>query len=96
MCQAVVRSSLQVTRVTSSWLRQVVAFLEKLGQLRGLQPLHSSTSRKLVELYRLDASQNAEIRAAWYKLAINAGALPKNSRFGIPSPAPRAHRRRCR
>lgn len=52
---------------------QVAAFLEKLGQLRGMQPLHSSTTRRMADLYSLDASRNAEIKLSWYKLAIGAG-----------------------
>ena len=55
---------------------QVVAFLVNLSQLRSLQPLHPSTTRKMNELYHLDDSKNAEIRAAWYQLCINAGTAP--------------------
>lgn len=54
------------------WAKQVVAFLEKLAQLRSLQPLHPTITRQMAELYSLDVSKNAEIRAAWYKLAIAA------------------------
>ena len=50
-----------------------MAFLDKLAQLRSMQPLHSSTTRKMADLYGLDASKNAEIKAVWYRLCINAG-----------------------
>lgn len=56
---------------------QVVAFLEKLGELRSMQPLHASTARRMAELYKLDESHNSEIRASWYNLAIKAGAPPR-------------------
>jgi hypothetical protein len=41
---------------------QVCAFLDKLGELRSLQPLAPSMCRKMNELYDLDASQNYEVR----------------------------------
>lgn len=40
---------------------QVCAFLDKLGELRSLQPLAPSMCRKMNELYDLDASQNYEV-----------------------------------
>lgn len=43
-------------------LSQVCAFLDKLGELRSLQPLAASMCRKMNELYDLDSSQNYEVR----------------------------------
>lgn len=51
---------------------QLITFLEKLAELRALQPLHASTSQALAALYGLLATKNAEIRSAYYKLAIAA------------------------
>lgn len=52
---------------------QVVAFLDKLAELRALQPLHPSVTRKMNELYALDGRTNSEIRSSWLLLCINAG-----------------------
>ncbi|KAK9817160.1 hypothetical protein WJX72_010543 [[Myrmecia] bisecta] len=52
---------------------QVVAFLDKFAQLRGMQAPHPRVTRQMNELYGFDASKNAEIRASWYKLCITAG-----------------------
>ncbi|PSC70392.1 Leukotriene A-4 hydrolase isoform A [Micractinium conductrix] len=52
---------------------QIVAFLDKLGELRSMQPLHPTITRKMDELYDLDASHNSEIRSSWLKLCIDAG-----------------------
>jgi hypothetical protein len=49
---------------------QLITFLEKLGELRALTPLHASTSQALAQLYGLLATKNAEVRCAYYKLAI--------------------------
>jgi leukotriene-A4 hydrolase len=51
---------------------QLITFLEKLCELRALQPLHASTSQAMAALYGLLATKNAEIRSAYYKLAITA------------------------
>jgi len=51
---------------------QMVAFLDKLGQYRALQPLHARVTGALASLYGLYSSKNTEIRAAFYKLAIAA------------------------
>jgi hypothetical protein len=40
---------------------QVCAFLDKLGELRSLQPLAASMCRSINTLYNLDASQNYEV-----------------------------------
>lgn len=40
-----------------------------------MQPLHSSTTRLMADLYGLDASRNAEVKLSWYKLAIGAGEI---------------------
>lgn len=37
------------------------AFLDKLGELRSLQPLAASMCRKMNDLYDLDSSQNFEV-----------------------------------
>jgi hypothetical protein len=47
---------------------QLVAFLEKLGELRSLTPLAASMARQLDKAYSLDAAKNCEIRCAWYKV----------------------------
>lgn len=52
---------------------QIVAFLEKLAELRSLQPLHPSTTRKMAHLYKLEDSKNSEIRCSWYQLCVKAG-----------------------
>ncbi|PRW45014.1 leukotriene A-4 hydrolase isoform X1 isoform B [Chlorella sorokiniana] len=52
---------------------QIVAFLDKLAELRALQPLHPSVTRKMDELYQLDGRTNSEIRSSWLLLCINAG-----------------------
>lgn len=52
---------------------QIVAFLEKLAELRSLTPLAASMAREMDKAYSLDAAKNCEIRCAWYKLAIDAG-----------------------
>lgn len=51
------------------------AFLEKLGELRCMQPLGKRTCRLMGAAYGLDDSTNAEVRCAWYKLCIDAGDL---------------------
>jgi len=51
---------------------QIVAFLEKLGQYRSAQPMHADNTRRLVELYGLLDTKNAEIRSAFFKLALAA------------------------
>jgi hypothetical protein len=45
---------------------QVCAFLDKLGELRSLQPLAASMCRSINNLYDLDASQNYEVGGAVY------------------------------
>ena len=51
------------------------AFLEKLGELRCMQPLGKRTCRLMGPAYGLDGSTNAEVRCAWYKLCADAGDL---------------------
>ncbi|KAL4448420.1 hypothetical protein ABPG75_005639 [Micractinium tetrahymenae] len=63
---------------------QIVAFLDKLAELRALQPLHPSICRKMDELYDLDSRHNSEIRCSWFQLCINAGddaILPRVAEF---------------
>lgn len=52
---------------------QLLAFLDKLAELRSLQPLHPAITRKLDQLYSLDVRRNSELRTSWYGLCINAG-----------------------
>lgn len=52
---------------------QVVAFLDRLAELRSMTPLAAPMARALAAAYGLDAATNCEIRAAWYKLGIAAG-----------------------
>ncbi|EFN56549.1 hypothetical protein CHLNCDRAFT_144199 [Chlorella variabilis] len=52
---------------------QLIAFTDKLGELRAMQPLHPSITRRLDELYGLDVRRNSELRTSWYQLCINAG-----------------------
>ena len=40
---------------------QIVAFLDKLGELRSLTPLAAATCRQMDGLYGLDASTNCEV-----------------------------------
>lgn len=54
---------------------QIVAFLDKLGELRSMTPLHPTTTRKMNALYgtsMLDGTTNSEIRCSWYLLCIKA------------------------
>jgi leukotriene-A4 hydrolase len=53
---------------------QIVAFLDKLGELRSMTPLHPTTTRKMNALYgtMLDTTTNSEIRCSWYLLCIKA------------------------
>ncbi|GLC43936.1 hypothetical protein PLESTB_000211500 [Pleodorina starrii] len=64
----------------SGWSsEQMVAFLDKLGQFRAPQPMHSRVTKKLAEMYGIYESNNAEIRFSFFKLAIPAeddSALP--------------------
>lgn len=60
----------------------MVAFLEKLGELRSLQPLAPSTCRKMDALYGLDASRNGEIRCSWYQLCVKAGEWGRGRKEG--------------
>lgn len=43
------------------WALQVVAFLDKLGELRSLQPLAASMCREMDKVYGLDKSTNCEV-----------------------------------
>ncbi len=47
---------------------QVVAFLERLSELRSMTPLAASMCRALDAAYGLDGAKNCEIRCAWYKV----------------------------
>ena len=55
------------------WHVQVCAFLEKLGLLRSLQPLHKDTTRLMNSQYHFDDSKNSEVKLSWQKLCIKAG-----------------------
>lgn len=48
---------------------QIVAFLEKLSELRSLTPMAASMCREMNKLYKLDEAKNCEIRCAWYKVS---------------------------
>jgi leukotriene-A4 hydrolase len=53
---------------------QLVAFLQRLGELRALQPLHMATVAALGAAYSTIAgTRNAEVRAAWLTLRLRAG-----------------------
>lgn len=52
---------------------QVVAFLDKLNELRAEKPLTPEVTRRMNEHYAFDATGNAEIKASWYNLCIRAG-----------------------
>lgn len=54
---------------------QKVAFLDKLGELRSMQPLTPEATRQMEKLYHFDESKNAEIRKSWYSLCIKAGGM---------------------
>ncbi|KAF8069679.1 lkhA [Scenedesmus sp. PABB004] len=81
---------------------QVLAFLERLAELRSMTPLAPALCRAADAAYGFDAATNAEIRAAWYKVrpalpraartaAAAAGRpLPPGRRAGRSSRAPRA------
>lgn len=64
---------------------QVVAFLDRLGELRSMTPLNPRTTRAMAKAYPiLESSKNAEIRCAWYLLCIKAGdktVLPMVTEF---------------
>ena len=51
---------------------QIAAFLDKLGELRSMRPLHTSVTRKMNGYYSLDASTNSEILCSWLLLCIKA------------------------
>ncbi|KAG2443497.1 hypothetical protein HXX76_001850 [Chlamydomonas incerta] len=58
---------------------QLVAFLDKLGAYRAVQPMSPRVTQLLAALYGIYESKNAEIRFAFFKLAIparDAQALP--------------------
>ncbi|KAK3270653.1 leukotriene A-4 hydrolase, variant 2 [Cymbomonas tetramitiformis] len=63
---------------------QVVAFLEKLLELRSMTALHPTTVRRMDDLYKFSASRNSEIRHAWFRLNIKAGCeevIPHVTKF---------------
>ncbi|KAG2497173.1 hypothetical protein HYH03_004762 [Edaphochlamys debaryana] len=51
---------------------QMVAFLDKLGQYRAPQPMNKRVTQLLAKLYGIYDTKNAEIRFAFFKLAIPA------------------------
>eukprot|EP00798_Chlamydomonas_sp_ICE-L_P016616 gene16616-22859_t len=51
---------------------QLVTFLDKLLEYRSLTPMHATTTKCLAKMYNLYSYQNAEIRCAFYRLAIPA------------------------
>ncbi|KAL6763643.1 peptidase family M1-domain-containing protein [Haematococcus lacustris] len=56
-----------------SWSsEQTVAFLDKLTEFRAMQPMHASMTQKMAAFYRLYATNNAEIRASFFRLALEA------------------------
>jgi leukotriene-A4 hydrolase len=60
---------------------QIVAFLDRLGELRSLTPMHPRTTRAMAKAYPLlEETHNSEIRCSWYLLCLKAGddvILPK-------------------
>jgi leukotriene-A4 hydrolase len=53
---------------------QLVAFLQRLGELRALQPLHPATAAALCAAYpAIGGARNAEVRAATLALRLRAG-----------------------
>lgn len=63
---------------------QQVAFLDKLGDLRSMQPLTPAATQRLAELYGFSGSRNSEIRRALFLLSIKAGddsVLPAVQQF---------------
>lgn len=52
---------------------QVVAFLDRLAELRGMQPLSKAAAQRLGKVYGLEATQNSEIRASLLRIQIAAG-----------------------
>jgi len=60
---------------------QIVAFLDRLGELRSLTPMHPRTTRAMAKVYPLlEETNNSEIRCSWYLLCLKAGddvILPK-------------------
>jgi hypothetical protein len=46
---------------------QVCAFLDKLGELRSLQPMAATMCRQMDKLYGLDNSQNYEVRLGLHR-----------------------------
>ena len=63
----------------------IVTLLNNLNILRSMQPLHPSVTRKLDSLYHLDASKEAEIRAAWYYLGHSSRSLVDDTHYQSPS-----------
>jgi len=53
---------------------QIVAFLDRLGELRSLTPLAASMCRTLDRLYGFDSANNCEIRCAWYRVSAGSGS----------------------
>ncbi|GMH36402.1 hypothetical protein BSKO_04270 [Bryopsis sp. KO-2023] len=51
---------------------QTRSFVETLAEFRAMKPLHPTVTRKLAELYNLDAAKNSEIRFTWCKLCLAA------------------------
>jgi len=58
----------QLTASRAVCFAQICAFLDKLSELRSLQPMHSSMTRAMANLYGFDQAKNYEIRMSWYKV----------------------------
>jgi leukotriene-A4 hydrolase len=52
---------------------QLVAFLERLSELRAMTPMALPALKALDAAYSLSAARNAEVRAAWLRLRVAAG-----------------------
>jgi leukotriene-A4 hydrolase len=53
---------------------QIVAFLDRLNELRSMTPMNPRTTRAMAKAYPiLDTTHNAEIRCSWYLLCLKAG-----------------------
>jgi leukotriene-A4 hydrolase len=53
---------------------QIVAFLDRLGELRSMMPMNYRTTRAMARAYPLlEETHNSEIRCSWYLLCLKAG-----------------------
>ena len=75
------------TEDIASWSsEQIVAFLNRLNELRSATPMHTKTIQSMKTRYHkiLEETRNAEIRCSWYLLRIRAGdetVIPEVDKF---------------